>query len=257
MKGKLFAIFLLGIFMFSSVSAVIDCTPLSEDPFIQNSEVMLQQTCDSCSFVNITSLTYPNSTIIYPGVSMTKNDFNYNYSFNKTDLIGTYLYTVSGDKNGGSPQIETFCFYVSPNGQASQQNNSLNSLMFILITFVGLVLLLVWYTRRIDYDKWYANLVKKYGQRNFVKFAFGAVWYNVLKNMFLVYYLLGLIIITVVTDISVTYNLLSVKQILTIFLTIYIWGFILVLGVMIGNIHEWIVDFKKQLDDDNWGVGQE
>ena len=78
----------------------------------------LYQTCPSCSYVNITSIKYPNGTIIQYNVAMTKDDTTYNYTFCSTNNTGEHFYTIKGDK-GGIETTETITFEITPNGKES------------------------------------------------------------------------------------------------------------------------------------------
>jgi hypothetical protein len=66
----------------------------------QNDVISLYQYCDSCTYVNLTSVKYPNETIINFNAIMTKSGTNYNYTWNDTSELGSYFYTVCGDKDG-------------------------------------------------------------------------------------------------------------------------------------------------------------
>lgn len=69
--------------------------------FPQYSCVTLYQLCSNCTFVNVSSVTLPNSTVLPLNVNMNKVGVDYTYSFCGTVLEGEYLYSVYGDKNGG------------------------------------------------------------------------------------------------------------------------------------------------------------
>ena len=81
----------------------------------QNTCFDLYQTCDDCSYVNFTSIKYPNGTTESFNLAMTKTNQNFNYSFCNTSSIGDYTYTVAGDK-GGVYSTEVIGFKVSPSG---------------------------------------------------------------------------------------------------------------------------------------------
>jgi hypothetical protein len=126
------------MFLFSLVSAE-DCTRLSEKPFKQYDIITLKQTCDSCTYVNLSSISYPNSTLSYINSLMTKQGVDYNYSFSDTSTLGTYLYVVAGDKDSGF-DTETFCFEVTTSGKDSNNKIPLFLLGFsILILILGFI----------------------------------------------------------------------------------------------------------------------
>ena len=115
--------------------------------FVQNKNVSLRQTCDNCTFVNITSVTLPNSTLILMGQNMTKNGVDYNYTFVQTDLLGDYIYNVCGDKDG-ILNCENIDFIITPTGRILETSDSItyviltagSILLFLLCLYGGLVL---------------------------------------------------------------------------------------------------------------------
>ena len=134
---------ILGIFLLSFTSAVaVSC----ENPGLPNHQKLniqtdLIQVCDTCTFVNISSITTPNSTE-YINEEMTKTETTYNYSYTPNQ-IGTYFYSVVGNR-GGSFIEETLCFEVTPSGTSSSTGESILYFGLILI-FFGLVGLLFYF----------------------------------------------------------------------------------------------------------------
>jgi len=59
-----------------------------------NSTIQLYQSCENCTFVNLSSVKLPNGSVLFYNLEMTKNAQDYNYSFNSTDLLGEYMYNV-------------------------------------------------------------------------------------------------------------------------------------------------------------------
>ncbi len=113
-KLFIFTIVLILISFISFVSAVSCNNPGLPNAQKLNQQTELIQTCDSCTYVNISSIITPNS-VIYLNSAMTKNGTTYNYSYTPTQ-IGTYYYSVIGDK-GGTLTEETLCFEVTADGQ--------------------------------------------------------------------------------------------------------------------------------------------
>lgn len=111
MKNKLLLTILLGIFLITLVSAISSLGTVK-----QNDCIDLYQSCPSCSYVNLTAVKYPNTTIEVMDLVMTKIGTEYNYTFCSTDTTGEYFYTVKGDKNGIETS-ETISFEVTPLGK--------------------------------------------------------------------------------------------------------------------------------------------
>lgn len=76
---------------------LVDAEVESLGTFKVGTNVNIIQTCSNCSFVNLTKVQYPNSTIEIIGISMTKKGTDYNYTFSKTSEIGTYIVSTCGD----------------------------------------------------------------------------------------------------------------------------------------------------------------
>lgn len=126
---------LLAIFVVVSLpmaSAVSDLGTFKQGDCIQ-----LYQLCDNCSYVNLTTITQPNGTVLFIGTNMTKNGVDYNYTLCQTTLVGEYLYNVCGDKDNVFT-CENIGFNITPSG--TEGNDSYYILVFALvygIAFVG------------------------------------------------------------------------------------------------------------------------
>ncbi|GAG86202.1 unnamed protein product, partial [marine sediment metagenome] len=68
--------------------------------FQQDDAVELLQICDNCSYINLTTIQLPNSTINNIGINMSNVHTTYNYTLSQTDLLGNYVYTTCGDPDG-------------------------------------------------------------------------------------------------------------------------------------------------------------
>jgi len=123
--------FLFGIIFFSTfVSAD------SLGTFKQNKCATLYQQCDNCTYVNMTSVKIPNSTIITIGELMEKAGEDYTYEFCSTALIGDYIYNVCGDKNGKFV-CENISFSINPTGFVG----TLGFYILILVLSFGVIIL--------------------------------------------------------------------------------------------------------------------
>lgn len=106
--------------------------------FEQGEDIELLQICADCTFNNITSVTYPDSTIAIQDKLMTKIGTEFNHTLNSTytNELGTYLVNGIGDIEGTN-EIWVYTFEVTPNGEALS-----SSKMFIQIALVTFLLLL-------------------------------------------------------------------------------------------------------------------
>lgn len=105
--------------------------------FRQNECVNLIQLCGNCTYNNITTVRYPNSSIALSSVQMTKIGAEYNYTFCSTPRFGEYIVSGFGDIDG-SPTAWSYNFYITPNGEEKQGDNFeiFFFILFGLLTFV-------------------------------------------------------------------------------------------------------------------------
>lgn len=139
MKNKILLSILLGLFVVSFTSAVnCDGTLLGGDNgFKQGTNINLSQVCDSCSYVTLSSITYPNSSKLYIDTNMTKTGINYDYSF-YTGTLGLHYYSVLGDKDGTTTS-ENFCFLVTPSGNSGSEWSIFFIILFVICYGIGFV----------------------------------------------------------------------------------------------------------------------
>jgi hypothetical protein len=110
------------------------------NPFKQNSCIQLVQSCDNCTYVDFTTVSYPDGSFGILNIAGEKHGTEYNISFCDTSQIGTYIIRTIGDLNG----LETngnFNIYINPSG--STFNNVLYEYLFFV--FIMLVLYIILY----------------------------------------------------------------------------------------------------------------
>lgn len=159
---KKLILIIIGIFFITFISSSIYLDPVSKNDCVE-----LAQTCENCTFVYLTKITFPNETIIYPNSPMTKNDVNYNYTFCTTDILGDYSYTVKGDKNGVNRTEEGY-FTVNPLGVSLGTDKSI--LYGVLLFFMFIINIFVLYVifslslenYKNNYDEPIGISIKKY-----------------------------------------------------------------------------------------------
>lgn len=144
-------------------------------------------------------------------------------------------------------------FNVNPSGE-KPTIPKLNAIFYLLLFFVGVALLLFWAKRNINFDQWYSKLCKQYQERNMVKFVFSSMGYHIMKQTFVLYYLIIFFIIMMVYDITFLFNIESILQVMKIIISFYAWGFILIGIVFFSMVQEWFVDLIKDLEDMKWGT---
>ena len=107
--------------------------------FKQNSCVNLIQVCGNCTYNNITSVRYPNSSLALSSVQMTKIGAEYNYTYCSTSSFGEYIVSGFGDIDG-DPTAWSYNFFVTPNGEEKKGDN-FSIFFFILFGILIFVLL--------------------------------------------------------------------------------------------------------------------
>ena len=128
MKYKLFLSIFLALILINFACA----SEQSLGTFKQDTCISLLQTCSNCSFVNITSLIQPNSSIIINNVEMTQSGTDYSYTFCNTQLLGNYIYNTLGDPDSVNV-IQPVGFTITPSGSTQTTAQGLGSMGFILL----------------------------------------------------------------------------------------------------------------------------
>lgn len=135
----------ISIFLISLASAEINPCG-STNSFLtyikQGNNISLYQQCDSCSYVNLSSVRYPNSEIENMNVEMIRNGIDYNYSFSNTTQSGCYSYSIYGDKSGVM-KAEVIDFMVNPTGIPPSESRTTAVSRTIYFTFGIAIILLV------------------------------------------------------------------------------------------------------------------
>ena len=126
MKRLLLFLF-LGMFLFSLVSAE------SIGTVKQGDSIEITNYCQvgSCTYMNLTSITYPNGTVINVNTEMTKNGQNFNYTYTPTEL-GIYNFKTCGDP-AGEYLCDSDTFEVTSTGTGGSM------FFIILITILALI----------------------------------------------------------------------------------------------------------------------
>jgi hypothetical protein len=122
--------------------------------FKQGDTVRLYQYCDSCSYVNITTMKYPNGTVATINDNMIKDGTDYYYYWNYTEDLGDYFYTVCGDKDGEFI-CEDMKFDITINGTTLTEGSSYAYIG--LLVLLGLFLILCAYLF-VKYDNLLARV---------------------------------------------------------------------------------------------------
>lgn len=127
---KLILIMMLGIMLVSLASA-----SQSFLGYVKQGECAnLLQTCATCTYNNISSITNANNNtfILYAETPMQKKGILYNYSFCDTNAIGAYSVDGHGDI-GGVDTNWNYNYEVTLNGQNFTTGKSISYIVFTII----------------------------------------------------------------------------------------------------------------------------
>jgi len=105
--------------------------------FKQGDCVELKQTCANCTFNNITSVLYPNSSQALGNNPMTKLGTEYNYSCSPSADIGQYIVNGVGDVDG-LDTVWAYDYMITFDGTSPSTSQGLSN----IILFIGLLLIL-------------------------------------------------------------------------------------------------------------------
>jgi hypothetical protein len=123
--------------------------------FKKDSCVTLLQTCSNCSYINITMLLYPNSTIALNDVKMSKVGTVFNYTFCNTNSLGNYFVSGLGDLDGQN-SVWNYIFTISATGRESPSGGItvLFIILFIvfILTFCYLIISSLGHFVQLDFD---------------------------------------------------------------------------------------------------------
>lgn len=108
--------------------------------FQKGQVITLKQTCESCTYVNISAVTYPDSRTTILNKAMTKNGINYNYTFTDTNIGGCYSYDTFGDKDG--VKAETIDFQIASIGSIEDKGFTQQAFFVGIAMFISILIFL-------------------------------------------------------------------------------------------------------------------
>lgn len=245
MNKGIFLLFLSCIVLSNFISA-----STSLGTFEQGEEIRVSFNCENATYFNLSSISYPNSSIAISNISMGYFvNGEYNLTFNLSNEIGRYSVKVISD---GCDKTFNDYFIISSNGE-DQTYSYLIASVILILTFLSLGLLIYKDKEKMSDEKYWNSMVNKWMNKNYLRWSAVALWYNIKKNAYVLYYLLGFMIFIIVYDITEVFNLISVLPIFSILLSLYTWGSLLVVMVFFGQAQEWIKEWLEEVQNINWG----
>lgn len=242
---KFYTLFLL-VFIVSIASAT---TLQQYKPQQVDVEFNFTQTCQDATYTTLSTIITPNSTEIINTNMTSTGGGSYEYNYTPTQ-IGRYDFTGISDGC-----LKTFAVYVdvTPDGKIYDTGDSLIRI-FVAIFFILMMVGLHRVSKGINYEKWYEKIKEQYITRNFVKWSLAAIGFNIMKNLFIIYFILGLPIMLILVDLVFIYNITSIATYIQVLLYLYI-VLVMVLGVVfLSYVQEWFMDFIEMIQDIDWGI---
>lgn len=130
-------LFLMAIVLIVGFIDVASAQSQTLGTFLKDGCVELKQTCGNCTYVNLSRVSAPDSTILLSGQkAMTKTDTVYNYTFCSTSQIGEYIVDWKADPNGITT-AGNYDFFISLTGM--QPSTAQGTIYF----FLGLLSLFI------------------------------------------------------------------------------------------------------------------
>jgi hypothetical protein len=119
-------IFIFGMILLICVTNIFAVTEVgyvqSLPPVKQYDCVKLPQICGACTYNNISSISYPNSSQAIGEVAMDKLGTEYNYTFCDTSTLGKYIVKGYGDPSG---IIEPWAYDFTVTTTGTNNNNTI------------------------------------------------------------------------------------------------------------------------------------
>ena len=184
--------------------------------------------------------------------STTTPDHLYDYKFyikggNFTKETKSYhIFCYNGNIGGDYP----YAIEVNTTGNNYNIWANLGLMCIFMLTFLGVFHL----NKNINFEKWNMKLIEKYQHRNYVKLVFGSLAYNLMKNVFVLYYVLLFPVVLLIYSTSVDFSVYVLTGIMQSVVFVYSWAFIFVGLMFLSYIQEWFVDLIDQITNDNWGI---
>lgn len=130
--NKLIISLMLVMVCLSFISAEQD----SLGTYTKGQDIELLQICGTCSYNNITSIVYPNSSHQTIDAAMTKRGMEYTHTLTDTNQIGTYSVNGFGDLDGTA---EAWAYDLEVTGSGRGGVDVIWILVIVMVLSIGLI----------------------------------------------------------------------------------------------------------------------
>lgn len=208
-------------------------------------------TCPTCDYINLTA-TNPSGNIFLSDVSMQKNGATFCYTFLGENItqIGTFL--VDGYSQLDIPL--GLCFDATLSGNKASPSAYIIALLLIIFIFVCVIWINVKFNSK-EREKLWRKMVTEYfswsSNKNKNNLAYALLYtiaYALLRMIFVVYYLLGLIFIVIFTELVTAFSINTFTTLMPQVLNIALLGLIIIFVVFIAIFFEIIVNLMKDIE---------
>ena len=204
--------------------------------------------CSAASYCNI-NIENPNKEVIIQNENMTNYGTWHGYNITPTE---NGLYLVSGYCYDNEEYEEIDYYFESTLSGAEPRNAGINSIL--LIFFTGTLLGFIFLNRYTNYEQWYTSMLKKYETKNYFKMAVSILGYNMVKNAFVIYYLIGFIIMLLLVDMVYMFNISGVVDVVNGLMLVYAWSSVAIAISFLSYLQEFFMEMMEEIQNIDWGI---
>jgi hypothetical protein len=146
-----------------------------------------------------------------------------------------------------------WAFTVTNEGVEFLTQEALANLGFLAF-FLIILVLFINYTNNVNLESAYSRILKLYGNKNYIKLVLASLWFNIISNRFVCYYLIGIPIMIILTNLSYMANIEVISGLMIVLLSIYFLMSILVAIYFFSYIQEWTMNLLEDLKNIGWGI---
>lgn len=248
MKNKYLFLMMFMSLIIVSIGQLSAYTPHKQDTDLSFS--ITSNFADNCTATIINS---PNGTILINQVA-SKLSQTFSFNISSGNFTQTGIYQINIECTDGTNIVTQYEeFEVTPNGESLDIQTAMIQII-ILLFFIFLGLGFYFLSNSINIENWHNSIVNKYQNSNYVKLVLSSIGYNLMKNTFVIYYLIGIPILITLVDISYAYGLDNLVDILNAIFIIYLVGVIIIGIYFFGYVQEWFMNLLEQIKNEDWGV---
>lgn len=169
--------------------------------------------------------------------------------------IGLHTYVLQCENEGKQIHLARGGYLITTNGRELSLDNLILHI-FLMLFFSGMMVGLYVVTKETDCDKWYQKVLKECEERNKIRATLSGLAYTIVKEKFILFYLLGFPVLMLFLELYTNYQLTFLSGLADAIISIYFVGLVIVGLIFFGKIQEFLVKIKDDIDDGNWGFNE-